>query len=97
MSERPPRKKPIASYLPPEYDVADVAAFQALHEGEATPEQQKRALDWLITKCAGVYEFHYYPNDRDTSFALGRAFVGQQVVKLLHLNKSRLMQRERNG
>ena len=46
--------------------------------------------DWLIEQAAGAYEFHYYPTDRDTAFSLGRAFVGQQVVKMLHLNISSL-------
>lgn len=73
--------------MPAPYEPADVGAFQALEDGEATPEQQKRALKWLIEVGAGMYQFHYYPSDRDTSFALGRAFVGQQVVKLLRLNR----------
>lgn len=86
MSENP--KKPRSPYLPlPHYEPADVAAFQALQAGEATPEQQQRALKWVIEVGAGMYEFHYYSNDRDTAFALGREFVGQQVVKLLRLNR----------
>jgi hypothetical protein len=54
--------------------------------GDASAEQQQRALRWLIEQAAGTYEFAYYPSDRDTAFALGRGFVGQQVVKLLKLN-----------
>lgn len=73
-------------FVPAEYESADASAFQALQRGDATPDQQKRALDWLITKGAGAYQFHYYPSDRDTAFALGRGFVGQQIVKLLALN-----------
>lgn len=87
------KKKPtraVGPFIPPPYELADATAFQALQRGEAEPYQQQRALKWLIEKCAGTYEFQYYPSDRDTSFALGRAFVGQQVVKLLHLNTSQL-------
>lgn len=73
-------------FVPPQWKDADVAALQALHRGDAEPEQQRQALDWLINSAAGTYEFHYYPSERDTSFALGRAFVGQQAVKLLKIN-----------
>jgi len=83
-------------YIPAAYELADASALQALQRGEATPDQQRRALDWLITAGAGAYEFHYYPSDRDTAFALGRAFVGQQIVKLLKLNLMSL-RRERNA
>lgn len=76
----------LGPYVPAGYEMADAAAFHALQRGDATPDQQKKALDWLITQGAGTYQFHYYPSDRDTAFALGRAFVGQQVVKLLTLN-----------
>ena len=75
-----------APYVPAKWDDADVLALQALQLGEASEAQQKRALKWLIEIAAGTYEFHYYPSERDTAFALGRAFVGQQVVKLLKLN-----------
>lgn len=98
MSEAKPHKPrtlaAVAPYMPAEYDVADVSAFQALERGEANDEQQKRALNWIIVHCSRMYDFHFYPNDRDTSFALGRAFVGQQVVKLLRLNNRALMRKE---
>jgi len=64
--------------------------MQALARGEANSDQQQRALKWLIEQAAGTYEFQFYPSDRDTSFALGRGFVGQQIVKLLKLNLSSL-------
>lgn len=76
----------LGPYIPAAYEPPDAFAFQALQRGEASPDQQRRALDWFIKQGAGTYEFHYYPSDRDTAFALGRAFVGQQVVKLLTLN-----------
>ncbi len=86
----------IGPYVPADYDLPAACAFQALQRGEATPDQQKLALEWLIKQAAGTYEFHYYPSDRDTAFALGRAFVGQQTVKLLTLNLMSL-RRERNA
>ena len=73
-------------HVPPPYEIADVASIQALQRGDATQHQQQLALKWLIERAAGTYEFNFYPTDRDTAFALGREFVGQQIVKLLHLD-----------
>lgn len=77
-----------APWLPPKYDIPDVAAIQALSRGDATPEMQQRALKWIIESACGTYDFPYRPapNDRDTNIALGRMFVGQQIVKMLKLN-----------
>lgn len=99
MAEQPKRKPDRqvlaerAPWKPVPYEKADVAAIQALLRGEANEHQQKRALKWLIEQAAGTYDMAYRPGDegrRDTDFALGRAFVGQQVVKLTRLNLSRL-------
>jgi hypothetical protein len=77
-------------YAPPEYIAADALAIQALVEGTAEPQQQKRAIDWIVMQASGMYEFNYYKTDRDTSFGLGRAFVGQQIVKLMKINTSKM-------
>lgn len=72
---------------PAEWEVADAGALQALARGDAEPHQQKRALDWLITKAAMTYEQSFMPdNARVTDFVEGRRSVGNQVVKLLRLN-----------
>ena len=85
-----PAKEKMGAYLPPAWEVADASALQALANGTADDVQQQRAIKWLIELAAGTYEFHYYPSDRDTAFALGRAFVGQQIVKLLKINTSQM-------
>ena len=82
--------------VPAPYALADADAVQALARGDANEQQQQRALKWIVEVGAGAYEFHYYPSERDTAFALGRAFVGQQVVKLTKLNLSAL-RRQDNG
>lgn len=81
-------------HVPPPYEVADVAALQALERGDATEHQQQRALKWLIYQAAGTYEMNFYPTDRETAFALGREFVGQQIVKLMRLDLSALRRQE---
>lgn len=73
-------------HIPAEYDLAVVSAMQALVSGSADEHQQMLAMKWIIEQAAGTYEFQYYPSERDTAFALGRAHVGQQIVKLLKLN-----------
>lgn len=85
-----------ASWMPAEYIEADVVALKALQAGTADADQQKRVLDWIINKACATYDFPYRPvSDRDTNLALGRMFVGQQIVKLLNMNVSLL--RRNNG
>lgn len=90
MSEQ--KKKPVRKERPPIimplWEVADAAALQALVRGDATPEQQQRAVNWIVYNAANTYDFAFLPgdNDRETNIALGRQFVGLQVVKLLRLN-----------
>lgn len=79
-----------APWYPPEYELADINAFKGLQAGTATPEQQMRALKWIIENACATYELSYRPtSDRDTSFAEGRRFVGLQVVKLLKLSTNK--------
>lgn len=79
-------------YIPPAWETPDVAAIQALHRGDATADQQKRALDYIIT-LAGTYDLSYRPeSDRDTAFAEGKRFVGLQIVKAINLNLAALKQ-----
>ena len=95
MAEAPRRKsarqavEDHAPWKPPAYDNADAAAIQALVKGNATADQQKRAIDWIVTKACGTYDFPYRPGaqdgDRDTCIAIGKMFVGQQIVKLMKL------------
>lgn len=79
-----------APWLPAEWDKADAAAIQALAVGEATADQQKRALDWIIQQAAGTYETSFRPGgadgERETCFAEGRRFVGNQIVKLIKIS-----------
>lgn len=82
-------RQPVAE-LPAEYSVAEVAAIQALHRGEATDAQQKLALKWLIENAALTYDLEYRTDPRDHAFCSGRRFVGLQVVKMLKLNLTSL-------
>jgi hypothetical protein len=73
-------------YAPADFIPADVSALQALERGDATPEQQRRALKWIIEQAAMTYDLSYRTDTRDHAFAAGRAFTGQQVVRMLKFN-----------
>lgn len=91
---KPQTKRAVGPHMPADYTLADITALQALSNGTADEVQQKRALDWMIQQAAGTYDFHYYPTDRETAFALGRSFVGQQIVKLLKIDPTLLRRNE---
>lgn len=84
---RAARKRPQV-WHPADYEVADIRAIQALTAGTATADQQKRALDWIVTKAAATYDNGFVaddPHGRVAAFVDGRQFVGQQIVKLMKL------------
>ena len=94
-------KKPAGPWTPSNYDVVDVQAIQALVRGDATADQQQRALRWIIEQAAGTYDQSFWPGGEDgrrnTDFAEGRRFVGNQIVKLTKLNVSSLIGRNGNA
>jgi hypothetical protein len=87
-----PAKRPdYAPWHPPKYEFADASAIQALIRGDADGPTQQRAIAFIVNVLGGTYEMPYSPtNERDTSFACGRMFVGQQIVKLSRLNIAKL-------
>ena len=79
------------AWTPAPYELADLTSVQAVANGTADEQQQKRALDWIIKQVCGTYEMTYRPeSDRDTAFAEGRRFAGLQIVKALHINSGLL-------
>ena len=87
MSERKDSNFPHAWLPVSDWDLADVTALQALERGEASPDQQKRGLAWIINKACLTYESTYSPvSSHDGSFAQGRRFSGLQIIKMLKVN-----------
>lgn len=89
MSNATPRKKtiiPPSVVEPPEWELADASAIQALARGDANEDQQKRALNWVINGACDAYGLDYRTDSRDHAFGAGRRFAGMQVVKLLKIN-----------
>jgi len=87
---------PPAVFLPAEWELSDALAIQALNAGTASPEQQKRALAWMVYRAAATDEVEYRPDNRDHAFASGRRFVGLQIRKLMAINVSALSRTSEN-
>ena len=70
-----------ATWKPPHWDPADVTAVKACAEGRASPEQQKRAMAYIVNTICGMQDWAYRPgvNDRDTNIGLGFATKGTGV------------------
>lgn len=89
--------KAVPPYFAAPWEVADASAFQSLQRGDASPEQQKRALDWLIRVGAATYNATFFPGSPDASaFAEGRRYVGLEVIKLLSVNTSAFVKDKAN-
>jgi len=94
-----PLKIPSSSVIvPAEYGLPEASAWQAIARGEANKDQQILALRWLLNGPCGLHDLQYRPGEngrRDTDFACGKRYVGQQVVKLININIAALQQRKR--
>ena len=97
MPKEPPRQPRKAKVLPtpPASKVGDVTyataiAIRALRDGKADPGQQQIARNWIISEACGKRYFPYHQTDRDTTFALGRYFVAEQIVGLFYIDMSTL-------
>jgi len=72
---------------PAAWALPDAAALQALSRGDAGPDQQKRALTFIVESLAGTYDLSFRGGKPDeTAFAEGKRFVGMQIVKLVKVN-----------
>jgi hypothetical protein len=91
--KKPVKLPAVEPWKPTEWEPADVAAIQALVRGDASPEQQRRAVDYIINDIAGTYDMSYRPDsERDSVFAEGKRYVGLQLVKAVNLNLARIRQ-----
>jgi hypothetical protein len=82
-------------WKPSDYNVADVAAVQAVAYGRATEDQQRHAFKYMVEMLCGTYDLSYRSaNPYDTSFAEGKRFVGLQLVKLADPKTLQLMRRK---
>lgn len=82
-----------APWRPVDWDPADALSVQRVAAGTAAPHEQIRAFKWIMF-CTGYIDEPYRPGGedgrRETDFALGKANVGRQIAKLLHMNLAAL-------
>ena len=77
--------------IKPAIDKSIVLAIKALSTGTANEGQQQRALAWVVNILCRTYENPYDPNsDRDTAFACGKQFCGQQIASLVNFDPTKL-------
>jgi len=86
-----PKENPIE---PPDHKIADVVAIQDVMDGKANEQQQVRAMKYIIEVLCGTYDFAFRPDQRLTDVALGKQFVGKQLVTMIKLNREYLKQKE---
>ncbi len=69
------------------------SAVQAMVRGDCPSNLQQRLIAFIIYEMCGAGDLHYRPGgieqQRDTDFALGKAWVGQQLVKLTKVRINR--------
>lgn len=82
------RKPRTPAWQPATYTARQVDALRAVYAGEADPHQQRVALSWIIEECAQTYDIAFRSDadggERETAFALGRQYVGREMVKLIN-------------
>jgi len=104
MSEQPPqrRKAPRSESRLEQaanaYELADASAIKAVHGGTASPEQQQRAMQWILRSACALPDWPYVPSDiEQTHINLGRQFVGHQIMKLVQAPLGSIRRREPNA
>jgi hypothetical protein len=86
MAKRVVNARDPAPHIAAPLDRSVAASIKALARGEAAPEQQSMALNWIISEASGTYESVYFPESvRQSDFASGKRFVGNQIVGIINM------------
>lgn len=77
---------------------ADMHAVRAVTEGRATPDQQKRAMVYVIRRLCSADDPSFVPSsDSGTAFNEGRRFVGIALRTIAALPSELLSRDEAKG
>lgn len=70
-------------FTTPELTEDEITAIKAVSTGTADAYQQRLAFVTILKKLSRSYDQHFVPGAADqTTFLSGRAFVGQQMLKI---------------
>lgn len=79
--------------IPIDTDISVAYAMQALERGDATAEQQKKALLWIIERASRAYMPSYVGEKvNDTVFNEGKRSVGLSIIQLINANLATLQE-----
>lgn len=82
----------------PQWEIPDAAAIQALFGGRADPDQQKRAINFIVRQVSAIEYLGYDPtSERNTTFALGKQSVGHFIVELSRFNLGTITGKREQG
>jgi hypothetical protein len=82
-----PKAKLFEPWAPPAIDLPTLAALQAVASGNATADQQQRAMRFIVERIGWAYEDTWCPGadgERNSAFAQGRRRVGTMLVSFLN-------------
>ncbi|PJF23523.1 MAG: hypothetical protein CUN56_00555 [Phototrophicales bacterium] len=69
-------------------DVSEFNAVKAVAAGEATREQQKKALSAIVNKLCLTYSSTYSDSERASCFMQGQRFVGLCILSVIETKTS---------
>jgi len=91
-----PAPDPSSAVARPDLSIGQVSAIKALARGEATPDQQRIAVEYLLHGLSVVDGLSFRPDalggQRETDFAEGRRFVGLQLRRIVLLPANQLVE-----
>jgi len=68
----------------PQYSESDVQALRAMARGQATPDQQRAGLNYIIYTVCQTYDILWRSDPSQKDLAMGQALAGQHLVWLLN-------------
>jgi len=69
-----------------------IRALQAVWSGTANEGQQIMAISFIIDEFCSRASNQYYPNERDTIFALGKKFVGDLIAGAINAKLGKIQE-----
>lgn len=79
-------------------DIPIITAIKAMMKGDATPDQQRMGMEWIVNSLSMLGEQSFdAENDRVTAFNEGRRFVGAQIKRVEKLPIGVILKDLKNG